>query len=94
MTSQFLGPSWKQVGGYNRTIIGNYARFPYLANEITSDRYATNATSTSYNIASLPGLVTFNTLPNLAYTPGQTIIVAYDATHYFTADVNSYSDNI
>ena len=44
MTSQFLGPSWRQVGGYNRTIVGNYARFPYLANEITSDRYATNAT--------------------------------------------------
>ena len=38
MTSQFLGPSWRLVGGYNRTIVGNYARFPYLANEITSDR--------------------------------------------------------
>jgi hypothetical protein len=94
MTSQFLGPSWRQVGGYNRTTIGNYARFPYLANEITSDRYATNATSAPYTLGSLPGLVTFNTLLNLAYTPGQTIIIAYDATNNFIADVNSYSGNI
>jgi hypothetical protein len=41
MTSQFLGPSWRQVGGYNRTNIGNYARFPYLANGITSGGNAT-----------------------------------------------------
>lgn len=83
MTSQFLGPSWRQVGGYNRTNIGNYARFPYLANEITSDRYATSATSVPYNIAALPLLVTFNTLPNLAYTSGQTILIANNATAYF-----------
>ena len=31
MTSPFLGPSWKSVGGYERTFFGNYARFPYLA---------------------------------------------------------------
>ena len=89
--------SWKQVGGYNRTIIGNYARFPYLTNEIDSDRYATSATSAPYNIAALPSpplLVTFNTLPGLAYTPGQTIIIAYNGTNYFLAEVNSYSGNI
>ena len=28
--SLFLGPSWEQVGGYERMSIGNYARFPYL----------------------------------------------------------------
>jgi hypothetical protein len=28
--SLFLGPSWKQIGGYERIPIGNYARFPYL----------------------------------------------------------------
>jgi microcystin-dependent protein len=89
-----MASSWKQVGGYNRTIIGNYARFPYLTNEIDSDRYATSATSTPYNIASLPALVTFNTLPSLAYTPGQTIIIAYNGTNYFKAIVGSYTDNI
>jgi hypothetical protein len=86
--------SWKQVGGYNRTIIGNYARFPYLTNEIDSDRYATSATSSPYNITALPGLVTFNTLPGLAYTPGQSIIIAYNGTNYFLAEVNTYSGNI
>ena len=30
MSSPFLGPSWKSVGGYERTPVGNYARFPYL----------------------------------------------------------------
>jgi hypothetical protein len=39
MSSPFLGPSWKSVGGYERTPVGNYARFPYLANEI--DGYGT-----------------------------------------------------
>ena len=34
MSSPFLGPSWKSVGGYQRTPIGNYARFPYLVSEI------------------------------------------------------------
>ncbi len=86
--------SWKQVGGYNRTIIGNYARFPYLTNEIDSDRYATSATSVPYTLGSLPALVTFNTLPGLAYTPGQTIIIAYNGTNYFKAIVSSYTDNI
>jgi len=86
--------SWKQVGGYNRTIIGNYARFPYLTNEIDSDRYATSATSVPYTLGSLPALVTFNTLPGLAYTPGQRIIIAYNGTNYFFAEVNSYSGNI
>ena len=86
--------SWKQVGGYNRTIIGNYARFPYLTNEIDSDRYATSATSVPYNLAALPSLVTFNTLPNLAYTSGQSIIIAYNGTSYFLGIVNSYSGNI
>lgn len=86
--------SWKQVGGYNRTIIGNYARFPYLTNEIDSDRYATSATSVPYTLGSLPALVTFNTLPGLAYTPGQTIIIAYNGTNYFKAVVSSYADNI
>ena len=86
--------SWKQVGGYNRTIIGNYARFPYLTNEIDSNRYATSATSAPYNIAALPGLVTFNTLPGLAYTSGQSIIIAYNGTSYFLGIVNSYSGNI
>jgi hypothetical protein len=33
MSSPFLGPSWKSVGGYERTPIGNYARFPYLTSE-------------------------------------------------------------
>lgn len=89
-----MASSWKQVGGYNRTIIGNYARFPYLTNEIDADRYATSATSTPYNLLSLPALVTFNTLPNLAYTPGQTIIIAYNGTNYFKAIVGSYTDNI
>ena len=87
-------PSWKQVGGYNRTIIGNYARFSYLTNETDSDKYSTSATSASYRLVSLPTLVTFNTLPGLAYTPGQKIIIAHDATNYFTAYVNSYSENI
>ena len=32
--SSFLGSSWKQVGGYQRTPVGNYARFPYLASEL------------------------------------------------------------
>ena len=32
--SSFLGSSWKQVGGYERTPVGNYARFPYLASEL------------------------------------------------------------
>ena len=86
--------SWKQIGGYNRTIVANYTRFPYLANEIDSDRYATTATSAPYNIISLPQLVTFNTLPNLAYTSSQTIIISHNATSYFIASVNSYSDNI
>jgi len=35
MTSPFLGPSWKSVGGYERTPVGNYARFPKLVSEIT-----------------------------------------------------------
>jgi hypothetical protein len=86
--------SWKQIGGYNRTIVSNYTRFPYLANEIDNDRYATTATSAPYNIRSLPQLVTFNTLPNLAYTSSQTIIISHNATSYFIALVNSYSDNI
>lgn len=86
--------SWKQIGGYNRTIVANYTRFPYIANEIDSDRYATTATSAPYNIISLPQLVTFNTLPNLAYTSSQTIIISHNATSYFIALVNSYSDNI
>jgi len=86
--------SWKQIGGYNRTIVSNYTRFPYLANEIDNDRYATTATSAPYNIRSLPQLVTFNTLPNLAYTSSQTIIISHNATSYFNALVNSYSDNI
>ena len=34
MSSPFLGPSWKSVGGYERTPVGNYARFPYLNSEI------------------------------------------------------------
>ena len=33
MSSPFLGPSWKSVGGYERTPVGNYARFPYLTSE-------------------------------------------------------------
>ena len=33
MSSPFLGPSWKSVGGYERIPIGNYARFPYLTSE-------------------------------------------------------------
>ena len=33
MTSPFLGPSWKSVGGYERTPVGNYARFPKLVSE-------------------------------------------------------------
>ena len=33
MTSPFLGPSWKSVGGYQRTPVGNYARFPKLVSE-------------------------------------------------------------
>ena len=86
--------SWKQVGGYNRTIVANYARFPYLSNEIDSDRYATSATSVPYNLAALPSLVTFNTLPNLAYTSSQTITISYNATSYFLAIVNSYSGSI
>ena len=48
----------------------------------------------SYNLASLPGIVTFNISPNLAYTAGQSIIVAYNATNYFLADVNTYSGSI
>ena len=87
-------PSWKQVGGYNRTIIGNFARFSYLTNETDSDRYSTSATSVTYTLGSLPPLVIFNMLPGLAYTPGQKIIIAHDATHYFTAYVDSYSENI
>ena len=35
MTSPFLGPSWKSVGGYQRTPIGNYTRAPYHVSEIT-----------------------------------------------------------
>lgn len=89
-----MASSWKQIGGYNRTIIGNYARFPYLTNEIDSNRYATSATSAPYNIAALPGLVTFNTLPGLAYTSGQSIIIAYNGTSYFLGIVYSYSGNI
>ena len=94
MTSPFLGPSWKSVGGYNRNNIGNYARFPYLANEITSDRYATSATSAPYKLDKIPSPVIFNTSYNLAYTPGQKIIIAYDVLNSFTAIVNSYSGNI
>ena len=94
--TKMTSPSWKQVGGYNRTIIGNYARFSYLTNETDSDKYSTSATSVAYTLGSgpLPPLVTFNTLPGLAYTPGQKIIIAHDATNYFTAYVNSYSGNI
>ena len=33
MSSSFLGPSWKSVGGYQRTPVGNYARFPKLVSE-------------------------------------------------------------
>jgi len=94
MTSPFLGPSWKSVGGYNRNNIGNFARFPYLANEITSDRYATSATSAPYKLDKIPSPVIFNTSYNLAYTPGQKIIIAYDVLNSFTAIVNSYSGNI
>ena len=86
--------SWKQVGGYNRTITANYARFPYLINEKDNDRYATIATSVSYNIAALPSVVTFNILPNLAYTLSQSIIIAYNTSAYFLARVKSYSGNI
>ena len=67
--TKMTSPSWKQVGGYNRT--GNYARFSYLTNETDSDKYSTSATSVAYTLGSLPTLVTFNTLPGLAYTPGQ-----------------------
>ena len=35
MTSPFLGPSWKSVGGYQRTPIANYTRSPYHVSEIT-----------------------------------------------------------
>jgi hypothetical protein len=35
MTSPFLGPSWKSVGGYQRTPIANYTRAPYHVSEIT-----------------------------------------------------------
>jgi hypothetical protein len=92
--TKMTSPSWKQVGGYNRT--GNYARFSYLTNETDSDKYSTSATSVAYTLGTIPlhSLVTFNTLPGLAYTPGQKIIIAYDATNYFTAYVNSYSENI
>ena len=33
MSSPFLGPSWKSVGGYERTPVGNYTRSPYLTSE-------------------------------------------------------------
>jgi hypothetical protein len=31
--SNFLGSPWKNTGGYERTPIGNYARFPYLTGD-------------------------------------------------------------
>jgi hypothetical protein len=31
--SDFLGSSWKNIGGYERTPIGNYTRFPYLTSD-------------------------------------------------------------
>ena len=31
--SDFLGSSWKNIGGYERTPIGNYTRFPYIVSE-------------------------------------------------------------
>jgi hypothetical protein len=33
--SAYLGPSWKNTGGYEKTEIGNYARFPYLVADTT-----------------------------------------------------------
>ena len=39
--SSYLGPSWKTTGGYEKTPIGNYARFPYLVGDrdfITTSR--------------------------------------------------------
>jgi len=47
MSSPFLGPSWKSVGGYERTPVGNYARFPYLTSETAFiDNISTPATLT------------------------------------------------
>ena len=31
--SDFLGSSWKNIGRYERTPIGNYTRFPYIVSE-------------------------------------------------------------
>ncbi len=53
MSSSFLGPSWKNVGGYERTPIGNYGRFPYLVSDegfINNIRYNVIVAGPKYRV--------------------------------------------
>jgi hypothetical protein len=66
---------------------------PTGATGIPGDIYATpGTTSTPYDLAApLPPSVTLSVNAGLAYTPGQSIVVSYDGSNFFTANVTSYS---
>jgi len=55
----------------------------------TGDRYATG--STGCLPIALGGPTCFTVGTGLAYSPGQTIIIAYDVTNYMIADIISYN---
>lgn len=76
----FSGATIIDDGGGNITIVG------------FGDKYKTTST-TSITIPSSGQTVSFTGGTNLAYTIGQSVLVAYDVNNYFDAVVSSYDPN-
>ena len=60
-------------------------------NGTSGDRYKTTATRALLSLASIPSPVTFTASTGLAWTPGQTAIIAINGSAYFEAVCNSYN---
>jgi len=80
MSSPFLGPSWKSVGGYERTPVGNYARFPYLTSETA---FIDNISSGGGGATgpSTPATLTFTSQTTNTQMPATGYLPVYDGTN-------------
>ncbi len=85
--AQFTGPTGP-LGPTGPTGAG--ATGPTGPTGLSGDKYSTTSvTSNAISPAGTP--LTFTVATGLAYTPGQSVVIVNDATHYMDADVTAYN---